>query len=165
MQLTTNLTVIEIKEILKQNTVWGNPKIKGTPLAHLTDFDRKKFFYGTISNNEFSLTYNSLYFPIPYLVTGKMKYAHKERIIELEIKKIPFGYYWIRIGIPIIIIATNIILIKIQDIPNTIIILNNIISLPIFAFILNYQKKQRTKLLKALKEILQVNSPPQTQKS
>ncbi len=144
--MTSELSISDFKNKLKNHTKIGNAKIKGTPFFIFTLFGQtKKDFYGDFDNSSFQLTINSSFFPIPYIIQGDFKAKNKSKTkLSYKIKPIWFGYLWVRI-LPILafIIVNGILLTQHQKIETEIILIINILLLLMFLpiFILNYRKK------------------------
>lgn len=157
MILETKITIEEIKDILIKNTVVGNPRIKGTPFAHFTFYDKEKAFFGKTEKSKFEITHNSLYFSIPYYLSGSIKNGDGKAIIEYEVKKNLFGFYWIYIGIPVVILILNWMMFKIGEIPAVIIILFNFLLLFVVIVINGHIEYRKSKLIRNLKTVLKAD--------
>ncbi len=96
---------------LKDNTKYGNPKIKGTPFAGYVKYGEfKKRFFGDYNDSKFRLTKNSSIFPIPYVIHGFIKSKGTSRTeVTIEIKPIGFGYYWIRLFPLTLLVLFNVV--------------------------------------------------------
>jgi len=108
--MISNLNISDFRLKLKENTLPGNPIIKGTPFVILTAFDStEKLFYGNFSKSKFQLTKNSTFFAIPYVIKGNYKSENGfETVISYRIKPLWFGYLWVRVIPFLILVLTNI---------------------------------------------------------
>ena len=155
MVLETKLTSSKVREILAQQTTIGNPRIKGTPFARFTDYESQKPFFGKINKSDFEITYNTIFFPIPFYISGKYQTINDKTIIEFEIKKIKFGYYCYIIGIPIGILLMTFLMIKTGEIPILIMIIFDLILVLMFALTSVFIRNRKAKLISTLKTVLE----------
>ena len=101
----SKLNVTEFKVRLSKNTLIGNPNVNGTPFVVFSLFylSHHKFF-GRVKNNSFEITSHTVFRPVPYKIAGSViPNPDLTTNVEYTIKKIWFGYLWMRI-IPAIII-------------------------------------------------------------
>ena len=137
--MISKVNIVEFRELLNNNTKYGNPKIKGTPFTIFTFFgESSKIFYGTHNKTKFELTKNSTFFPTFHIISGEIKPINNNQTeIIYKVKPIGFGYYWNKympiIGILIfnLILYTNSLPLKAYLIINPVIfcfaILSNLI--------------------------------------
>lgn len=145
---------------LKDNTKYGNPKIKGTPFAgyvKLGEFNKK--FFGDFDDSKFRLTKNSSLFPTPYIIQGFIKSkGDSETEVSIEIKPIGFGYYWIRLFPLTLLIIFNVIFFSQEaTLDWYIYILINLFLLIMFLpiLIVNLMKKRLLKRFSQIFEIIE----------
>lgn len=96
--MQSKLSEKEFLNRLKQNTVIGNPKKKGNPLGMMEtiSFSKKRFF-GDFNSGGFRITNNGILKMTPFYVDGVIESNREGLEIDLEVKKIWFGYLFIRI--------------------------------------------------------------------
>ena len=96
--MISEINIAEFSNSLKNNTKYGNPKIKGTPFAIFSVFgESDKIFFGTYNKTKFALTKNATFFPTPFIISGEIK-SKKNNQTEIfyEVEPIGFGYYWLK---------------------------------------------------------------------
>ena len=109
--MISRLNKKDFKKQLIDNTKIGNPMIKGTPFAGYVKFGEfGKPFFGDYDESNFQLTKNSSLFPIPYIIQGHFKSkGDSETEVTINIKRIGFGFYWIRLLPLFLLILLNVI--------------------------------------------------------
>ena len=97
--MISRLNKRDFKKQLIDNTKIGNPIIKGTPFAGYVKYGEfSKPFFGDYDESNFRLTKNSSLFPVPYIIQGHFKSkGDSETEVTIVIKRIGFGFYWIRL--------------------------------------------------------------------
>ncbi len=144
--MNSPLSINEFSKRLELNTKIGNPKIKGSPLAIFTVFGQnKKTFYGEYDKRHFRLTRNEFIPKTPYIIEGFVKSRNKSQTeIEIEIRPIGFGYYWI-LFIPIIsfLLINYIFLTHGSNLSIEIPIITNIFLLSFFLPSLTLKRKKK----------------------
>ena len=144
--MNSPLSINEFIERLELNTKIGDPKIKGSPLAIFTIFGQnKKKIYGEFDKRTFRLTRNEFIPKTPFLIEGLYKSKNKfETEIDIKIKPIGFGYYWLLYFPTIGILLFNYILLtKCHNLETSVFILGNLFLLPMFIPSLTFKRKKK----------------------
>lgn len=97
--MLSKLNLTEFTARLSKNTLRGNPNINGTPFVVFSLLYRSHHkFFGRINKNTFEITTHTTFYAIPYKIAGEIsKDTNSTTTVEYTIKKIWFGYLWIRI--------------------------------------------------------------------
>ncbi|MBX2967083.1 MAG: hypothetical protein KF845_13135 [Cyclobacteriaceae bacterium] len=111
--MRSSLSVEDFRGRLTELTNIGEPIINGTPFAIMTVFDSpKSLFYGQFDKESFRLTSNGLTHITPYIIDGTFTQTDNGTEVNYKIRKIWFGYLWIRLLPIIAILSFNLVFVK-----------------------------------------------------
>jgi len=155
--MISKINILEFSESLKNNTQYGNPKIKGTPFAIFSVFsESNKIFFGTYSETKFVITKNASFYPTPFIVSGEIKSKNKTQTeIFYEIKPIGFGYYWLKY-MPLIGIFIFNIIFYIESAPFEIFMIMNLALIGFNVFSYFYLREKKNKLVTDFKKVFEI---------
>ena len=107
--MKSKLNITEFRNILKENTAIGSPKIKLSPFGMFTVFNGfSKTFYGIFDDSTFYLTTNSTFFPTFYIIKGKYKNSNQTLNINYTVEpKSKFQSVWYKLFPIISLIMIN----------------------------------------------------------
>lgn len=149
--------IIEFIQILKNNTKYGNPKIKGTPFAIFSVLgESNKIFYGNYNKTKFELTRNATFFPTPFIISGEIK-TNKNNQTEIiyQVKPIGFGYYWLKYMPFIGGFLFNLIL-YIDSAPFEIFVLANSFLLGLIIYSHFYMRIKKSKFITVFENVFEI---------
>ena len=144
------LTKEDFKKRLKELTRTGNPSIMGTPLSILLlgDFSEKQF-YGTIDQQNFNLTDNSVFSFSGHIIRGQFKEGETGTDVSFIVKPITFSYYWVRIFPLITLLVGNSVFYYFKFYVISVILIFNLFIGAMLVFLI-YDERQKGKQLERL---------------
>lgn len=149
--------IAEFIQILKNNTKYGDPKIKGTPFAVFSVLgESNKIFFGNYNKTKFELTKNATFFPTPFIIKGEIKSnINNTTEIIYEFKPIGFVYYWLKYMPLIGTFLFNVILYT-DSAPSEIFVLANSFLLSMIIYSYFYIRIKKSKFITVFKKVFEI---------
>lgn len=158
MNLVSNLNSEEFESRLNEVVKDGEPEIMGTPLAMLHFNLSSKPLLGRVTSRTFMITRNSIFPPTNYILMGLYKPYEGKTMCDVDIKIVPFGYYWVRIGSILGIILMNTVVAIIAGFQLDFFILMNVCLLLLTGFAIAMDKLTKWRLEYLFKRELQMSN-------
>ena len=155
--MISKINIIKFNTSFKNNTEYGNPKIKGTPFFIFSEFKKSdKIFFGTYNNLKFEITKNATFFPTPFIISGEIKSKNNNQTeIYYDLKPIKFEYYWLKY-IPLFGVAIFNLIFYLKTSPIEIVIIINYILLCIVILSNYYLWRKKNIFLKDFKIFFEI---------
>lgn len=159
LKMISKKDTAEFIQILKNNTKYGNPKIKGTPFAVFSILgESNKIFFGTYNKTKFELTKNATFFPTPFIIIGEVK-SNGNKLTEViyEVKPIGFGYYWLKY-MPLFGVFIFNLIFYIESAPFEIFVLANSFLFGLIIYSYFYMRFKKSKFITVFKKVFEIET-------